>query len=270
MHHAKAMANPYSPGNTLVVQVESSQSCTATIIKTFEPFTLSCVVLVQVDCPLLQLKGEYVLKLFDRRFATQLREDNKVSPWNPQLEDQYLEYYYKAETSAYDKLSHMQGREIPQLLTRGIMTSPPTSDSTSEYLNCPAILLEYLKGSPLTDLAKFAPREVWQDICDEAIRIINGICDHYIRNKDVNTRSFIIRGNPSATEFSVRMIDFGHCVLKGADEGEQDWRKRKAREDEEGAIGVVMQRKLKGGFIYTRSSEAESLSYEFMREEPGD
>ena len=61
---------PHIAGNHLTLHADESPSLSldATIIKTFEPFTLSCALVIQVDSPLLQLSGKYVLKLFDRRF----------------------------------------------------------------------------------------------------------------------------------------------------------------------------------------------------------
>lgn len=45
--------------------------------------------LIQLDWPRQNLRGQYVLKLFDRRFAHQLRKDEAASAWSPALEDQY-------------------------------------------------------------------------------------------------------------------------------------------------------------------------------------
>ncbi|KAJ5197515.1 hypothetical protein N7449_007994 [Penicillium cf. viridicatum] len=53
----------------------------ARIIKLFEPFTLSSVMVVRIACSDLALEGDMALKLFDRRFATQLRKDEKLRPW---------------------------------------------------------------------------------------------------------------------------------------------------------------------------------------------
>jgi len=64
--------------------VDKRHRVNARIIKVFKPFTLSCAMVVQLDCP--PFKGQFVLKLYDRRFSTQLRRDEKASPWNSEIE----------------------------------------------------------------------------------------------------------------------------------------------------------------------------------------
>lgn len=95
-----------------------------------------------------------VLKLYDRRYATQLRADNKIAPWTPSQEDQYREFVqsgeaakfiagleddtsddvqawdvardeaflfdycrdlYNCETEVYHRLTNLQGKNIPKL-----------------------------------------------------------------------------------------------------------------------------------------------------------
>lgn len=57
-------------------------------------------------------------------------------------------------------------------------------------------------------------------------------------------------------------------MLRTLDEDEDEWRYWKAHRDEEGAIGCVMEKSLKGGYKCTRTEEAEKLSDDFMRESP--
>ena len=262
------------------------------------------------------MRGEYVLKLFDRRYATQLRRDNQASPWtadievayralvestdisslfglyaqkqtdykwNPKAEagwnlahrEAYLQFccrkHFSTETLVYDQLRDLQGKCIPHLAARILLKSPSSSGPACEYLDCPGILLEYVQGFSLTDLDKFSPKADWQQICDEAIRTINLVGGRGIRNEDVKTRSFIVRHHPQTnhrqtTRPDVVMIDFGSCVLRTKDQDDRDWREWKAMQDEEGAIGMVMERKLKKGFTYVRTAESERLMAEFMSE----
>ena len=310
---------PYKIGNTLSLQLQEqpSQSANVTILKTFELFSLSCALLVHIHWPHLNLNGQYVLKLYDRRFATQLREDVKASPWNPHLEDQYCKYldagtaampfancseaapdhdficharsdfneiqleawlkyfshyFYVTESDVYTRLQKLQGEDIPHLAARVLLKSSSNTTGFYKYLDCPRIILEFLEGFALTDIEQHAPAADWQHICEEAIRIINKISDHGIRNEDVNTRSFIIGRDlvSGTTQYKVCMIDFGACILREPNEDEQVWRYLKADQDEEGAVGKVMESNLRGGFKYTRSKEYERLDYDFMREECGD
>jgi len=320
---------PYITGKTLDFDIslhpfegrEISASLTAdvTIVKVFEPFTLSCTLLVELrTMPTRPLPNLFILKIYDRRFAEQLRRDNKASLWNPQIEDEYrkfvhdgsaaaffklcsekdavnqdwayearkewnqaqqeayLQYsclkYYRTESSVYNRLFDIQGRDIPRLqalvkIKSSSAHTPSTHAPLDDYFDCPGVLLEYIEGFSLTDIALHAPREDWQQICEEAIQIVNRIGDRDIRNEDIKTRSFIVRKDPNTEQFKVFMIDFGACVLRRPDEDDDEWREWKAMQDEEGAIGIVMQSKLDGGFKYTRTPESEKLLDEFQRED---
>jgi type VI protein secretion system component VasF len=52
--------------------------------------------------------------------------------------------------------------------------------------------MEFIDGFHLNDLATHSPEATWQNICDEAVRIVNGISDRGIQNEDVRTASFIV------------------------------------------------------------------------------
>lgn len=104
----------------------------------------------------------------------------------------------------------------------------------------PGVLLDYIDGFPLTDIASHAPKEIWQSLCDDAIRIVHRISDHGILSEDVNTRSFIVHKRPSAEAaagYKVLMINFALCKLRKEYEDDNDWTEWKAIQDEEGAVG---------------------------------
>lgn len=71
---------------------DNAVSTDARIIKLFEPFTLSSVMVVRVTCSDLALEGNMVLKLFDRRFARQLRKNEKLRPWTSDIERDYHQF----------------------------------------------------------------------------------------------------------------------------------------------------------------------------------
>ncbi|KAJ5378539.1 hypothetical protein N7509_011658 [Penicillium cosmopolitanum] len=50
------------------------------------------------------------------------------------------------------------------------------------------------------------------------------------------------------------MIDFALCSFRKDYADDTDWSEWKAMQDEEGAIGLIMQDRLEGGFIYSRSN----------------
>ena len=58
---------------------------------------------VHLNCPPLGLKGYFVIKLYDRRFATELRRDIGASPWNLDIEDEYLRFVYNDRPSNFFK-----------------------------------------------------------------------------------------------------------------------------------------------------------------------
>lgn len=84
-------------------------------------------------------------------------------------------------------------------------------------------------------------------------------------NKDVKTKNIIMRKEPEG-KFKVVMIDFALCHFRREYKSEEDWREFKAYEDEEGAVGYVMQRYLQGGFVYHRSALYKKLDEDFMME----
>lgn len=298
---------PYVAGNTITVQLEPhKESITALITHVFEPFTLSCVMVVR----LFQKEGlgkPTVLKLFDRRFASRLREEAEAEPWTMGPETQYhrfiqnggaaefitsleedsmsedeegdaakkeaylhheMQGLYKTEQEVYSTLKDLQGKRIPRLLHTltfpAFSTSYGTSKLINKYTAIPGILLQYIDGFPLSELSVYAPKDNWQSICDQAIRTINQISLKGVLNADVKTRNIII-GKDQQGRFKVFVIDFGTCHFRRECESDKEWWEWKAGEDEEGAVGYVMQSILKGWFIYRRSALSIALGQEYMR-----
>ncbi|RJE17669.1 hypothetical protein PHISCL_09994 [Aspergillus sclerotialis] len=264
---------------------------------------------VLLESPALGLEGRMVLKLFDRRFAAELREDQNINPWTTEIEQQYYNFIvdggasefitklnsdsklaeeegdtwndsqneafihdymqdlYETEVEAYNTMKDMQGKDIPQLFARITVSIYSSEDvSVNKYINIPGILLQYNDGFPLTDIAKHAPRETWQSVCEEAIQIVHQIGYRGILNEDVKTRSFIVHENPGG-KLKVFMVDFVLCHFRREYQDETDWWKWKAIQDEEGAVGCVMQKYLKGGFVYRQSDLYRKLHLDFKTED---
>ncbi|GAB1200716.1 hypothetical protein BDV32DRAFT_122643 [Aspergillus pseudonomiae] len=93
---------PYVVGNEIALHIDRQQ-VKATIAHIFEPFTFSCAMVVLLDRPSqsLQLNGHMVLKLYDRRFATGFREDQKSNPWTPDIEQQYQQFVLNGDASNF-------------------------------------------------------------------------------------------------------------------------------------------------------------------------
>jgi hypothetical protein len=90
-----------------------------------------------------------------------------------------------------------------------------------------------------------APRETWQYICDDAVCIVGTIGDLEISNEDTKVRNSLILCDPIMEKYRVRMIHFGLCEFRKPDESERDWRETRSYTDDEGGIGMVMERSSK-------------------------
>lgn len=249
--------------------------------------------IVRISCPDLALDGEMVLKVFDRRFATQLRNDEKLQPWTIDVEKNYHQVVrdggaenfiaalnsegdqpeepwdgpqeeaylhdrlidlYKTEVKVYKALKDLQGKEIPDLLATVLIPGFDPDVPEPVTRGFPGILLQCIEGFPLTEIADHAPKEIWQSVCDDAIRILHSMGDWGVLNEDVKTRSFIVSLHPTQQSgFKVTMIDFALCKFREEYKDEQEWSESKAIQEEEEAIGRIMQDKLDGGFVYHRS-----------------
>lgn len=297
---------PYREGNILILTLndDAAHSLEVEITRLFEPSTLSSVMEVDVLHSSEPAPTDYpkhaVLKLYDRRYATQLRGDYNIGPWTPAAEERYREFVasgeaakliseteditiddelswgetheetflfdycrdiYRCEIDVYRRLKDLQGETIPKVFADVRFNPWPSSDppptDTQDFFEVPGILMEHIRGYSLGEIKDRAPPSTWQPICEEAIRIVNLIGDLGILNKDIQTRNILVRENKKGeapSSYEVIFIDFGNCRFRGPDQSEEDWRHEKSEMDEEGAIGCVMEHKLKGGFKYQRTS----------------
>jgi hypothetical protein len=245
-------------------------------------------------------KERVIFKLYDQRFATQLRKDKQIQPWTFGIEQKYqqsivdgralgsitklrsdddmtkdegepwdaaqneaylfdyMQQLYETESEVYQILGDLQGRDIPRFLGSVALLghdSPSGLQSTAvnKYVDCPGILLQYIEGFLLSDLASFAPKATWQKICEDAIRIANLLANRGILDEDVKPRNFIVHkesAKGSAKEladgFKVFMIDFALGKFRRQYQDERDWWESEATQDEEGAVGYVMQGRISG------------------------
>ena len=91
------MESPYWPGNTLKLRyLQTSHILDVKIQHMYEPFTLSVVLRVEVinePLPCFNVKQHdvVIVKLFDRRFSTDMRDQENASTYTTQLEQEYLD-----------------------------------------------------------------------------------------------------------------------------------------------------------------------------------
>jgi serine/threonine protein kinase len=90
-----------------------------------------------------------------------------------------------------------------------------------------------------------------------------------VRNRDVKPRNTLIFQSGFHGKFKVVMIDFGACVIRTT-ESDRDWRAEEAYEDQEGAVGQLMEHLLNehrgGGYEYRQTAYKDQLEWDFMRE----
>lgn len=175
-------------------------------------------------------------------------EDWTVAQKEVFLYHQCLELY-KAEVEAYHTLKPLQGMDIPELYANVCcLEGESTAAPAVSYLQVSGILLEFIPGFALRDIATHAPEEDWQVICDDAIATIHKIDDLGVLNHDVRIDNVLVRrlSNEETKRdiYKAVFIDFALSEVRGEMSAE-DWTVKKCRQDEEGAIGYVMQARLK-------------------------
>jgi hypothetical protein len=93
---------PYTVGNVLRLRLAhparpnlTKRSVKAEIIKIFAPFSTAPVMVVRIYAPAISLKGDFVLKAFDRRFTKSIRDGmyEKEHNWTPTGEMQFLKHF---------------------------------------------------------------------------------------------------------------------------------------------------------------------------------
>lgn len=183
--------------------------------------------------------------------------------WNTVENETYLYDWcidmFKAETMMYDKLKDLQGKEIPYLFAQvrlpllGSSQDETMGSCAAENLfEVPGILLELIDGPTLSKIANI-PREDWSEVCEEAVRVVRLLDDLSIRNEDVRPGNIMISRSPSEKpekKYRIVMLDFAQCVEREPEQTDAEWGRLKWNQDEEGAIGLVMQHRLKRDHAY--------------------
>lgn len=297
----------------------------AEILKSFQPFTMSVVLLVRIYCPALEIEGDFVLKLLDRRFMFGARRLQDMIEWSPQVEksyrkfvlsDQHASHYnyvkrlmnedrwglleeaeewdvarqetcihalchdlYESELETYHRLERLQGFDIPRLFGcvellesdawQDIGLIENTHHLTSSPSFVPGLLLQYIPNAfSLEDIVVAnppppAPRQSWQYIIDDAIRIVMLIRSHEIINSDDKCRNSLVRWDAATDKYKVFMMDFGQCRFRQPSDSEDDWMGEQSFTNDEDAVGMTMQMQLDkyrgGGYEWHESEYSKKL-----------
>lgn len=202
--------------------------------------------------------------------------ENLEGGWTDGRNETYLfdkcRYYYNSEASVYETMKDLQGKGIPELYCKVRIDRPSFHKEDSQattgvtkdeldswtedekkYFEIPGLLMEYIDGFTLCDIEQNAPEEHWQAIVDEAIRIVAAISFRDILNSDVRPANWLIRKRLTGDAYDVFQIDFGHCRFRELEESDDDWKRAKWSEDEEGCVGYVMQKRLRGKINFEHS-----------------
>ncbi|KAL1844575.1 hypothetical protein VTK73DRAFT_2272 [Phialemonium thermophilum] len=181
-------------------------------------------------------------------------EEDTMETWDVGQDETFLTEQMRrlceTETSIYDRLRDIQGKMVPRLVERvSLVLSLPDDAGISaadaeELFSVHGILLQYVDGFSLSRVQEHAPRSHWQKIVDRAIAVVQVIGDHDILNRDVRPDNFIVCRDEDGDEYRVFMIDFGLARVRRPDESDRDWAKAKLTKDEEGAVGLVMKKRL--------------------------
>ncbi|KAG9849751.1 hypothetical protein KCU98_g2698, partial [Aureobasidium melanogenum] len=93
---------PYIAGNEILLKAsDESNPIKALILKCFQA-TLSCVMVIRfIDPPVFNGTSECILKLLDRRFSTQAREDLELASWTPELEQQFQDFVRNGDAEEF-------------------------------------------------------------------------------------------------------------------------------------------------------------------------
>ncbi|CAE6404614.1 unnamed protein product [Rhizoctonia solani] len=286
---------PYVLGATFTLEISSPQGASflaeAKVVHAYAPFTVSPVMRVALSTQSTgtTLPGEAVLKIYDRRFAHEIRDDYDVDPPTYEAEARYADYLHSGNIAQtgdqIDDLAEGLPPDAPERIELGerfidilmkelfenetttysVLSSMqgkyiPAFYGTTRFLGgcspaldttIPGILIEYIPGTSLYDID---PTTIDLDtVCSTGVNIVNLYSDLNVLNNDVRLVNFIVK--PSGSE--IVMIDLANCRLRRDDEDDEAWKAAKWDEDEEGCVGVVTRNKF--GWNYVRSGRYQIL-----------
>ncbi|SMQ47682.1 unnamed protein product [Zymoseptoria tritici ST99CH_3D7] len=264
----QAACEQYAKGTVLPLTIgtgPASRNVDAKIIRAHVPFTMSCVLTVELPGTAIgdsNQPTQAILKLYDRRFAAQLRKDEGGDEcWSPEIENEFAKFVASGEAAQFvsklrddddfEEPEEGLGKQVPCLYaTVSIYLASdaparPGLDSSTEFGVVKGLLLEYVPGPTLTEMPDVIPKESWQGIVDQAVGVVRAYSHLGILNKDVRCSNFVINESvPDGDERRVMMVDFGLCEFRPEGMKDEEWGRKKCTKDEEGAVGAVMKTRL--------------------------
>ncbi|EJD40536.1 hypothetical protein AURDEDRAFT_90941 [Auricularia subglabra TFB-10046 SS5] len=252
----------------------------ATIVHAYHPFTMSAVLRVQPGKA--DLPQDLILKLFDRRFMNNIREDeDPPADWSPEKDADYAQWLQdltigKEQPTDFEDSTLWDREEVTGERFEGFLQHEalkfyaqevaaydvlselqgdliPRFYGTVAYRDIPGILLEYVPGPTLREIVATwtartprLPDAELARVCEAAVSVMGRIAWRYeIINLDVRIDNFICCADGGSMGRSpVVLIDLAQCEKHGK-ETDEEWREWKAGLDEIGAVGQVIGMKVR-------------------------
>ncbi|CUA68973.1 Pc15g00190 [Rhizoctonia solani] len=291
----KKVSCPYVLGATFSLEITPPQGgsalAEAKVVHIYAPITVSPVVRVALSTQSTgtMLPGEAVLKIYDPRFAHEIRDNYDVDPPTYEAEVRYRDYLRSGNIAQtgdqIDDLAEGLPLDAPERIELGerfidilmkelfenetntyrVLSSMqgkyiPTFYGTTRLLDGSppgidttvlSLLIEYIPG---TSLYEIDPTIIDLDtVCSTGVDIVNIYSNLNVLNNDVRLVNFIVK--PSGSE--IVMIDLANCRMRREDEDDETWKAAKWDEDEEGCVGMVARNKF--GWNYVRSGRYQIL-----------
>ena len=217
----------------------SISSLEVEIVEVFEPFTMSVVLRVRLcseeACQMTQGNTTAVLKLYDRRFASELRCQSFQRAWEPSLDESFLEMAnsgdainykpimhdgkvakplpswtpeqrelylhdkcllcYRQEIQAYDALHALQGSKIPLFHADVSLTSDDYPDA--EIFTVRGVLIEHIPSFSIGNLPLHVSKDKQKTIIGEALDLMRELENYDVVNNDVRLENVLVRSTPT-------------------------------------------------------------------------
>lgn len=167
--------------------------------------------------------------------------------------------HYANEVRAYSELKQLQGRCIPEFIQSVIYSSPEApADLPVEYFHVPGILLECIRGFPLSELTTNVPNQpfFWERIVEGAIDVVREVNMAGVVHHDCQPRNVLV-AEMGHGAFQSYLIDFAQCAFRADykntdDVDDEDGFAHIVNEvDNHGGIAVLMSQRVKRETSYT-------------------
>ncbi|KAF8969704.1 hypothetical protein BDZ97DRAFT_1794744 [Flammula alnicola] len=223
-------------------------------------------------------------------------EKKKISndKWSPGHREAYLEKrcdkLYEQEVEVYRALAGVQGDVVPLLY--GTVHVRGRDRKGRTIVQAKGLLMEYKHSSfSLRDIPeRIRNQDLWHNVGKAAVKLVQEVGDLGVLNRDVRLDNILVvpletsssdkvpspdsswelLPNPQELEprnetkqFKLIMIDFGMARVQGEDETDEEFRKARRSQDEEGAVGYVLEQYLMKRRAELSHSKATEKPFKF-------